>query len=71
MYGLHTSVKERTTLQLPRPVLKRLKAHVKKGENYVDVLNRLLDLDDRERYIQAAFATARDKKRLLPLSSLR
>ena len=64
-------MQERTTVQLPRPVLKRLKAHVRKGETYVDALNRLLDLDDRERYIRRAFEMARDKKRLLPFSALK
>ncbi|HEX9816696.1 MAG TPA: hypothetical protein VGB18_06930 [Candidatus Thermoplasmatota archaeon] len=63
-------MEDRTTLQLPRPVLKRLKAHVKKGETYVDALNRLLDLEERQQYIERAFATARDKKRLLPESAI-
>lgn len=61
----------RTTVQLPRPILKRLRAHVRAGETYADTLSRLLDLDDRQRYVERAFETARDKKRLLPFSALK
>lgn len=63
-------MKDRTSLQVPRPVLKRLQKFGRKGQTYSDTLNRLMDIAERERYIDEQLAKARDKKRLLPESAI-
>lgn len=57
-------------MQVPRPVLKRLQKFGRKGQTYSDTLNRLMDIAERERYIDEQLAKARDKKRLLPESAI-
>ena|SRR5688572_33346863 len=62
---------QRTTVQVPRPVLKRLQKYRRKGETYGDALAHLMDIADRERYIEKQFAIARDKKNLISESSIK
>ena len=64
-------MKDRTTLQVPRPVLKRLQKFGRKGQTYSDTLNRLMDIAERERYIDELLARARDKAKLLPESAIK
>ena len=64
-------MKDRTTLQVPRPVLTRLRKFSRKGQTYGDTLNRLMDIAERERYIDEQLARARDKRHLLPESAIR
>lgn len=61
---------ERTTVQVPRPVLKRLQKYRRKGQTYGEALTRLMDLADRERYLEEQFTRARDKKSLVPESAI-
>lgn len=62
---------ERTTVQVPRPVLKRLQKFRRKGQTYGEALSHLMDLAERERYIEEQFRRARDKKNLVPESAIK
>lgn len=52
---------ERTTVQVPRPVLRRLQRYGHKGQTYGEILTELLDVAERERFIHEQFRRARDR----------
>lgn len=59
-------MEKRTTIQVPRSVLERLQRQGHKGQTYADILNGLMDLAERERFVQEQFCRARDRRRHVP-----
>ncbi len=55
----------RTTIQIPRVVLERLQKQGHKGQTYADILNELMDLAERQRFIEEMFRRAQDKEHLV------
>ena len=59
-------MKDRTTLQLPKPLLKRLKKYGAENRTYAEILSDLMDNMDRVRYFQQLRQETRDRKGLIP-----
>jgi hypothetical protein len=55
-------VKERTTLQVPRPLLAKLRQAGRKGQTYADVIEEALEALARQRFLQAQYEHYLDAK---------
>jgi len=58
--SIHNIMDNRTTIQIPRSVLDRLQRQGHKGQTYADILNELMDVAERERFIEEQIRRARD-----------
>jgi len=59
-------MKDRTTLQVPKPLLKRLKNYGGQHSTYAEILSDLMDNMDRVRYFRQLRSETRDRRKLIP-----
>ena len=55
-------MEERTTLQVPRPLLARLRKAGHKGQTYAQVIEEALDALHRQRFLDAQYQVYLDAK---------
>lgn len=53
---------ERTTLQVPRPLLARIKKVGHKGQTYAEIIDEALKALQRQRFLDAQYQTFLDMK---------
>lgn len=58
-------MKDRTTLQVPKPLLKRLRNYGGKNTTYAEILADLMDNMDRVRYFRELRAETRDRSKMI------
>lgn len=56
-------MKERTTIQLPRPIVKRLRKYGSPNSTYAEILTQLMDNKDRAEYVRKMRGVLDDKNR--------
>lgn len=55
-------MEQRTTLQVPRPLLAKIKGAGKKGQTYADVIEEALHALERQRFFDAQYRVYQDMK---------
>ncbi|MGQ0535452.1 MAG: hypothetical protein ACT4PT_05220 [Methanobacteriota archaeon] len=55
-------MEERTTLQLPRPLLAKIKGAGRKGQTYAQIINEALEALERQRFFDQQYRIYLDMK---------
>jgi hypothetical protein len=55
-------MEERTTLQVPRPLLAKIKKAGHKGQTYAEIITEALEALERQRFLDAQFEIYKEMK---------